>query len=496
MSNAKSRFRRGRGDNGDPGEIEPAFQRPPPSTTIETQASAAALSPTAPIDSDTPIELPATTAEAPASNQLLIDDSLFPPFERQLTSPAAGDNTLTNINNHDTNTDHESGGFGGIPQREVQAEPDPDGSRAKERENRKNKEKEQAEKNRLQKEKDRQRQQASISRGMFSCFGNSSQAQNKDSNNGKPNQNQQQNNEANNNDNVAPKSSNDLPRYYQRIEYLKSVQQNSLIYPFYKCSRMLWMGYDNEEFQRVIPFAKAYPSFDLANYTQGWTLGVILQTIDTFRQNIIGLVRPIVKVHVLDIATGMYVKSVDSPPARPVFTSATPATDSGSSAKWNEEVQFDADYADIVSEKSVILFEIIDERPHLSTGRSTYRNKRVHQYKKIAWGYLLPIGTDGRLNVGLADRKETNGEISATQPISEANVQSNSSEEYVSEHLRVPKLALPSTTNAKADMFDSMKSKDINMRIQLYQYREYDGIIGFIQRSVLTWPGLNVEYTG
>jgi hypothetical protein len=488
MSTAKSRFRRGRGDQN-PGDIDPAFA-PRPQSVPEVSTNNDSLNDAPPSNQ---LENVQHSAQPLSEQQPLIDESLFPAIGEKPAPMGGVDTALLGNPGEDDGT-----GFGNIPQRQIQetSNLDVDEQRVKSRENSMS----------SRQRKNNANPDAPVNNrnngGMFSWFNNKENAASFDQKKGDEGQSStnNQNNEQSHADEKAQetganKPSHDLPRYYRRMEYLKSLQQNILIYPFYKISRMLWMGYDNEEFKRFVPFSKAYPSLDLASYSKGWTLGIVLRTIDTFRQNIIGLVKPIVKVHVLDIETGMYIKSTEMPPTRPVFTGAITATDSGSSAKWDEEVTFEADYADIVSEKSVILFEIIDERPFLSTGRSTFRNKRIHHYKKIAWGYLLPIGTDGRLNVGLANRRESNGETSINRSNDNGNQNCNENEKDTgSDSSKVPKLRLPTTDFNKLDAFESMKTKDVSLRIQLHYYREYDGLIGIIQRSVLTWPSLNESY--
>ncbi len=494
----KSRFRRGRGDLGDPANIEPSFRRTSQSDlTIEAN------------DSPIPLELGNVSsmhtsdghiANVSNNDTILVDDSLFPAFDRD-EHAAPHDNISTTLQ---SNTNENNGlGFADIPRREVSAElgeAEHDNLNPKSRENSTS-----SRQKKHDQEKVKERKALSgghSNQGIFNCFKMKKADEPVAKHQSKANENINEKNGTTDDKSEKEKASqdvtktNDLPRYYRRIEYLKSVQKNCFVYPFYKCSRLLWMGYDNEEFKRELSFSKAYPSFDLPSYSQGWTLGVILHSIDTFRRNIIGLVRPIVKVHVVDMETGMYIKSLEQSPARPVFTSSSLATDSGSSAKWEEEVSFEADYADLVSEKSLLLFEIIDERPLLSTGRSKLRNKRIHHYKKIAWGYLLPIGIDGRLNVGLANRREINGEINfPSSSVIQGDIDVPNNEHVIlDENGKVPKLALPTNEAKFINAFESMKTKDVNLRVQLYQYREYDGLIGLIQRSILTWPNLNMDY--
>jgi hypothetical protein len=346
-----------------------------------------------------------------------------------------------------------------------------------------------------------------------------------------------ENNKNNNpqpNNNTAVQSKSDIPKYFRRIQYIRNLQDTFPINLFYLGSRWFNLGYETLPFQRQVSFAAANPTFDIRQYTQGWGVAVTCKSIHTYKKHVIGLVKPFVRIHVVYLDTGLYAKSPGEAPLRSMYTTPTLSIDSGSSAKWLEEVILDTEYADIVSENTILLFEVIDERPNLSTGGNIFRNRKLFHYKRIAWGYLLPIGIDGGLNVGLGNRKKENGHVairgnSGNQLTSEDGPQvdspgnaGNNGGEHIHFNLPndenqqssevehsplVPELQLnklssdqqqlttASAAVANTGSVGSSHNNDLHLRIQLYDYRDYEGLIGFTQRKILTWGNPNVTYT-
>ena len=190
----------------------------------------------------------------------------------------------------------------------------------------------------------------------------------------------------------------------------------------------LRMGFRFERLNRIIGKSTA-PS---ANDTKGLALCITVKGIRGAALQLLGLVRPLIRIHAVDINTGRPLQSVRLPPVRAMNTTGrlVPVS-SGSSGDamalpyWDEELVLDLQFHDATGEKCVLLFELLDDKPSLAS--SAFKSKRSHddsnllsryftslrggdqgkpkekEIKRVAWGFLLPLGMNGEFNVGFSD---------------------------------------------------------------------------------------------
>lgn len=272
------------------------------------------------------------------------------------------------------------------------------------------------------------------------------------------------NHRANNNPNQpqtpfipAMNESNTRAAEHQRtlVANLRNTFHNPWMYWFHKPTQLLRTGYDIDTLPRRVPFVVANPDLDLRTVTAGYHLGIILRSVQTFKDHLIGLVKPFIRVHILSAETGFY---LHTPPIKPHISPSIFFKDNTTKLNWNDDFTFhNLSYADIVTEDSIFLFEIIDQQTSLSLHNNNKNdtNKNSVIYKKVAWAYLLPIGIDGLLNVGLPPK--------------------------------------PTADDLKQEKM-KQSNHDVSLRLQLYHYRSYDGILGKIERETLHWPVLDPTY--
>ncbi len=220
--------------------------------------------------------------------------------------------------------------------------------------------------------------------------------------------------------------------------------------------------------------------------------------------------------------TGLYIKSKKLPPAAAVLTRPCSLKDSTTSPFWNQELIIDAFYSDVVSEDSLLLFEVLDDKPSLNVNR---RHQQANDgqsssptAKRIAWAYLLPIGVSGDLNVGLSDDWKTSKRIAAkstptssptkgtapgAQGVTFESPPRDSPRQGDTEQDREHTESADNEGTLKDDVRGSAnsaahrrnypwskQSADMPVRLQLHYYRQYDGVIGFLQRKIMGWPTL------
>lgn len=254
--------------------------------------------------------------------------------------------------------------------------------------------------------------------------------------------------------------------------------QNSIWASSWLCcptfTNIIKAGYMLSEFHRRGRFEENHQGLNLSSLKQRFHLGITLKSVQSYRNQIVGLVRPFIRVHIVDIDTGFHFKMPTYTPARPKFTRGLRVPDLPGALAWNQELIFDLPYSGLVSERALYLFEILDEQPSLSV-RANINNQGLSIYRKVAWGYLIPVGVDGLLNVGLPSLAPEVGEESAFNRL-------DSSGEW------------PRTTSDPSNGRQTAAGKDLNVRIQLYDYRSYDGLVGVMQRSALNWPALSESY--
>ena len=183
--------------------------------------------------------------------------------------------------------------------------------------------------------------------------------------------------------------------------------------------------------------------------------------IESMLADTTGLVKPAIKVHAVYKDSGMYVKSLKRAPAAPISTSHVALGDNSvAKPSWGENLMIGADFQDIVADDTVLLFEVLDDRPSLATTAGSQHR----QHKRIAWGYLLPIGNKGQLNVGICKNWNVN---------------------YVSHGGR-----------RGNDVENEEKGNEIvdkSIKLQLYSCIDDDGLVGIMQRNAMNWPTPNFK---
>ena len=131
---------------------------------------------------------------------------------------------------------------------------------------------------------------------------------------------------------------------------------------------------------------------------QGQMLACVVENVLAGAAFVTGLVRPKVRVHCVYIDSGFYIKGVGMPPAPPCLTGPCPLTQPSAMPYWRETLPISAPFTEAVSPNTLLLFELLDDRPSLKPNKSGTKH-RAH--KRIAWSYLLPVGSRGRLTLGL-----------------------------------------------------------------------------------------------
>eukprot|EP01031_Cornospumella_fuschlensis_P028670 gene28670-34614_t len=245
-----------------------------------------------------------------------------------------------------------------------------------------------------------------------------------------------------------------------RMKSLREFHQSCCFFWLHYPMRAFKLGYDVEDFLRYRSFEVTNKGLDLRRDTHGLCANLRIHELFTLKEHVIGLIKPVVRVHTVYLDSGMYIKSPDKPPCKPVYTSPHLSMNSGSKCIWNEDLSIEASYADIVSENTLVLIEILDTKASVYIEKEQ-QDKRMYM-KRVAWGFLLPIGTYGQLNIAHSTKS------SAKTPRHEEGA--------------------ATARGAKSAPY-KFPMKDV--RIQLYRYREYDGIVGGIQRGILAWPSLN-----
>lgn len=121
---------------------------------------------------------------------------------------------------------------------------------------------------------------------------------------------------------------------------------------------------------------------------------------------------------------------------------------------------------------------------------------------RIAWAFLLPIGINGDISIAAKSEWIENTAPENSGPKNGIAATSNTLEEESTPQVRqVMERGLSGGS-------DQDKSKAIqrigrhtggsiqshkNIRLQLYQYRYYDGLFGSIQRQLMQWPSLQTN---
>lgn len=319
-----------------------------------------------------------------------------------------------------------------------------------------------------------------------------------------------------------------MPRYGQYSMFDFLLQSNLL------CG----MGYNVNKFHRHGRFEDANPGLRLDADADGLGVGIHVLSLNSYGEQLIGIVKPLVKIHAVSIDTGYYIKSRNFPAVVPVTTKPCALLDATTNPTWNQELILNAYFSDVVGEDTLLLFEILDDKPSLRTNYSGDSGQpAVPIAKRVAWGYLLPIGMSGEMNVGFSedwklssrraldkkhkrkprDTEDSAGDGEATTGDGERE-DSHSASPQMSQHSSgaalsglasnsgsgkhrspnshddeetAPGAAAESPIVSKRSKYPWDKpSVDKHLRIQLYHYRQYDGVFGLIQRKIKGWPTL------
>mmetsp|Transcript_2505 Transcript_2505/g.3848 ORF Transcript_2505/g.3848 Transcript_2505/m.3848 type:complete len:1065 (+) Transcript_2505:68-3262(+) len=219
-------------------------------------------------------------------------------------------------------------------------------------------------------------------------------------------------------------------------------------------------------------------------------------------QGILGsAVKPFVKIHIVDADTGLYAGVSGSTGGRVNPVTTRQAQLSGSAfdvARWDEEIVFPTvRLGDVVSPRSLVLFEILDDPPKLSLRRAQAGAvlDEVKKYTRLAWAFLLPVGQG--VNVGYprhisGDAKnEKEGKSSdsrarvGTRARSRALGRKNEEEEEKAntgdEEERIDK------GDEKEPVDIDPKLCDLRLRLQLYEHQT-ESFSTRVQRAAHGWP--------
>jgi hypothetical protein len=315
-----------------------------------------------------------------------------------------------------------------------------------------------------------------------------------------------------------------------------------------KHNLMCGMGYNLDKFHRHGRFEDMHPGLVLNAEADGLAVGITVQKLHSYGEQLVGVVKPLVKIHLVSIDTGYYVKSRSFPATAPATTAPCPLVDTTTLPSWGQEIILNAYYSDTVAEDTLLLFEVLDDKPSL---RSNYHSSSsagaacaARIAKRIAWGYLLPIGMSGEMNVGFSNdwrmsvrdrqHKSKSKNKGGSQEGSHVDDGSSSSDHHQGNHEEGEgdsgkskrsrnthteeedereeegddKFATAGLNGSTSGGGGSNSSKghytqkypldkpsvDKAVRVQMYQYRDYDGIFGMFQRKVKGWPTIG-RYT-
>ena len=349
-----------------------------------------------------------------------------------------------------------------------------------------------------------------------------------------------------------------MPRYGQYSVFDFLVQSNL------SCG----LGYSVDKFHRHGRFEEMHPTLRLDADADGLGVGITVLTLNSHGggDQLVGIVKPLVKIHLVSVDTGYYIKSRSFPAAVPVTTTPCALLDATTSPAWHQELVLNAYFSDVVAEDTLLLFEVLDDKPSLRTNYNSSSSLQAAPIaKRVAWGYLLPIGMSGEMNVGFSedwklsarqdlDRQQRRLARRKAKRSKERNGgdggSSNAGDDQSvsSRHSRVSGASAgraaggeeqhPNNSEEDDDSADEgenassagagaagagagidisttegeeaateaavkvVRSKypwhkpsvDKHARIQLHYYREYDGVLGMIQRKIKGWPTIG-SYT-
>ena len=179
-------------------------------------------------------------------------------------------------------------------------------------------------------------------------------------------------------------------------------------------------------------------------------------------QGVLGsAVKPFIKVHIVNIDTGHYVRpdstgKVSVSRTAPLLTRQAGLKGTSSDVpQWDEDIIFpNLSFKDVVSPKNLLLFELLDDPPSLSFRKvqsinsSKEMGSMIRTYSTLAWAFLLPVGQ--KVNVGYPKVKRQSDSDSSNQNMKHSDY-------------------------------------DMSLRLQLYQYK-VDTVVTKLQRIANRWP--------
>ena len=326
--------------------------------------------------------------------------------------------------------------------------------------------------------------------------------------------------------------------------------------PFLSCLRTnlcCKMGYNVGMIARTPLQRKENIPLHYGPRPDSWSLGVQIGGIEHLTADLINLIRPMVRVHVVHIEHGTYLRSEKRPFVAPLTTGPYSVKDSSDCPNWQQDLVFDINYGDIFHEDALILFEVLDYRPSLNVKKSA-RNQGLRPPKQIAWGYLRPVSVSGSINVGVRDewlqpaakgssasssrgkkrdnRKKPNsaaagggaggsgsevesdadgrqrGDRGRNKRRSRRDDEEEDDEEDDEEGGRssqggvdtsgdeqtdgIRRRALRGSQSKGKSTSQSTNQEQLPQRIQLYKYQLSDGWLGSLQRKMMGWPSLKI----
>jgi hypothetical protein len=155
--------------------------------------------------------------------------------------------------------------------------------------------------------------------------------------------------------------------------------------PFLSCLRTnlcCKMGYNVGMIAKV-PLRRESTPLHYGPRADSYSLGVRIEGIEHLTSELINLIRPMVRVHVVHIEHGTYLRSAKRTFAAPLTTASYPLKDAADCPRWQQDLVIDINYGDIVSEDALILFELLDNRPSLNV-KKTARNQGTRSSAEIA----------------------------------------------------------------------------------------------------------------
>ncbi len=168
--------------------------------------------------------------------------------------------------------------------------------------------------------------------------------------------------------------------------------------PFVRSDMWFKMGYSmsSDTFLGNTAVADEKTScFSMKNLRE-WSLHIKIGRLSSL-QSELGMVRPFVRVHSVDLKTGRYVLLKETQPLCPVQTKSCSLNSQAAVPHWNEDILLDAPLAPFVRTSTLILFELLDTKAPLNNSKTSKPKKT---FERVAWAFLKPLGDGNSVNFG------------------------------------------------------------------------------------------------